>query len=1521
MPKYVASLLLVLSALTTSLAAGPVNYDIVYVRAPRSGDNNYVRFPDVFFPTAMPSGSDLMLLHASGSEDVLFAAGKGAVLDPAVSFDAQWVYFSYIPDASSSGINPQRGLAYGGADIYKINIATRAVVRLTHQEWTPPTGSANWSTNLLSASPANSVYLGYGIFNLGSCPLPNGKLMFVSSRDGYLPNKGYTTPNLRLYIMDNDGRNVEPVGHLNIGSALHPTVLMDGRVMFASFEGQGVRDERNWGLWAIWPDGRLWEPLMSALSEASAFHFQTQLSDGRIAVTDYYNLNDNGFGTILAFNSQSQPGTIPFGSPNASDSSNPAVRWGLWDPGVPTAFQPRYTSFPFSPQGLINLTGFSHGEDRASSVAQDAGYAGKATHPAAAPGDDMLLVWSPGPCNNLNRPTTTPYYDAGIYLLKGGQAIDDYRNLVKIKNDPNYNELQPKALVTYSAIYGIAQPAALPYLPNDGSLSSLLPAGTPFGLIGTSSFYNRNTTPGFGSSLYNGLDSFNTSENGESSNWFEQGADDGNYTNADIYAVRILAMEGVAHRSYPFGSDIGFNNFSGTERLRILGEIPLRKTGALDPQGNPDTSFLAKVPADTPFSFQTLDKNGLVLNMAQTWHMLRPGEVRNNCGGCHAHNRQPVDFASTAAAQAGYQVTDLTTQTTLLTKDNAGNTTVKNAGRLVVDVEYYKDIKPILQRSCVQCHSQAGNAAAGLVLDDTALVKGFDNTYNRLANDSDAQWGIAPVISNHQWRQTNASRYIRMFQSRRSLLVWKVFGQRLDGWTNANHPTESTPGVASTLPQGADPNTADIDYTGTIMPPPSSGVPALTEDEKMNIARWIDLGAPITAQGAGSYKGYFADEIKPTLTVSSPRSGVNTGSLGVIRIGMFDAYSGIDASSLSVVTNFAVNGLAAGAELGSTFSQSAPSVWTLNLTAPVTNLANGAITVKVKDLAGNLTVVDRAFSVAASNQPSLSIAKTHVGNFVNGQNGTYTVTVSNTGGAAPTTGTVTVTETAPSGLTLTAMSGTGWTCNSNTCTRSDVLNGGSNYPVITVTVNVAANATSPQVNQVSVSGGGSATANASDSTAISTVQPTLSVNRKVLNFGLSGSLVTSPQTILVTIAGGTAWTVASDHSNITVNPGSGAGAGTFQISATSGPSGIVTVTAPGAIDSPQTITVNVASVTPASPFGSFDTPLNNTTGVIGAIPVTGWALDNIEVTKVDILREPVSGEPAGSLIFIGTAVFSADARPDVQGQFPTYPYQYRAGWGYQMLTNFLPQGNGTFKLHAIAYNKAGSQQDLGTKSITVDNAHAAKPFGGIDTPGQGGTISGTDSVNFGWALTPQPANIPIDGSTITVVIDGVPVGHPVYNQFRSDIANLFPGYANSGGAVGFFHINTTTLVNGVHTISWNAFDNLGRGEGLGSRYFNVLNTGGSIAAPEDVIPDTAVPDGGYSVTIEEVGRIELPLGAVSGNMLVQSEAHALPIGSTLKSGVFYWQPGPGFLGEYTMQFERPDGSRIPVRVSIVPKRW
>jgi hypothetical protein len=164
-----------------------------------------------------------------------------------------------------------------------------------------------------------------------------------------------------------------------------------------------------------------------------------------------------------------------------------------------------------------------------------------------------------------------------------------------------------------------------------------------------------------------------------------------------------------------------------------------------------------------------------------------------------------------------------------------------------------------------------------------------------------------------------------------------------------------------------------------------------------------------------------------------------------------------------------------------------------------------------------------------------------------------------------------------------------------------------------------------------------------------------------------------------------------------------------------------------------------------------------------------------------------------------------------------------------MLTNELPStagqgvGNGTYNLHVLVTDNSDQTVDLGVRTITVDNASSVLPFGSIDTPTQGGTASGTAFVNFGWAVTPQPNMIPLDGSTIWVVIDNVRMGHPVYNNYRVDIATLFPGLQNSMGAVGYYYIDTTQLTNGLHTISWVATDSAGNAAGLGSRYFNVQN--------------------------------------------------------------------------------------------------
>src|SRR5207244_380353 len=94
------------------------------------------------------------------------------------------------------------------------------------------------------------------------------------------------------------------------------------------------------------------------------------------------------------------------------------------------------------------------------------------------------------------------------------------------------------------------EPKRLAPLANDGKLSKHLPEGTPFGLVGTSSLYKRESYP-YGvvkpgkvtaefagekdPTGYRGFDS--------SHNWSVQGSDAGLYANDDIHAIRILLLE------------------------------------------------------------------------------------------------------------------------------------------------------------------------------------------------------------------------------------------------------------------------------------------------------------------------------------------------------------------------------------------------------------------------------------------------------------------------------------------------------------------------------------------------------------------------------------------------------------------------------------------------------------------------------------------------------------------------------------------------------------------------------------------------------------------------------------------------------------------------------------------------------------------------------------------------------------------------------------------------------------------
>ena len=207
-----------------------------------------------------------------------------------------------------------------------------------------------------------------------------------------------------------------------------------------------------------------------------------------------------------------------------------------------------------------------------------------------------------------------------------------------------------------------------------------------------------------------------------------------------------------------------------------------------------------------------------------------------------------------------------------------------------------------------------------------------------------------------------AAKYVRGFQSRRSPLIWKVFGKRLDGFPA--EPAKGKEGIhKQILAQG--------DFRGSVMPPTDAvkagKVAPLSDEDRRTLIRWIDLGAPVdktfdpkkpTERGSG----WMFDDQRPTLALTYPRAGVNE-LLPRVLVGMADYGTGLNADRFEVVADFAIDGVAAGENLAKKFQALPDNRWELRLAKPINDLPKGKLTVSVRDVEGNTTRIERTFSV------------------------------------------------------------------------------------------------------------------------------------------------------------------------------------------------------------------------------------------------------------------------------------------------------------------------------------------------------------------------------------------------------------------------------------------------------------------------------------------------------------------------------------------------------------------------------
>ena len=245
-------------------------------------------------------------------------------------------------------------------------------------------------------------------------------------------------------------------------------------------------------------------------------------------------------------------------------------------------------------------------------------------------------------------------------------------------------------------------------------------------------------------------------------------------------------------------------------------------------------------------------------------------------------------------------------------------------------------------------------------------------------------------------------------------------------------------------------------------------------------------------------------QTEPLLTVSSNHSGVFAlGQNGVFTVDVHNAAQAaatngttvtVTATPSSGATPVSMGGTGWSCSLsGATYScQNAGSLapgtgyGTLTETVSVAPNAPAQVTNQVTvSGGGSLGGADEDSVFIGAPAPTLEISASHAGNLIPGSQAALTINVANQIAAPPTSNTVTVNDTLPSGLSLVSMAGNGWNCNvPPTCTNPNILAGGAGYNPITVTVSVASNAASPEINTAIVSGGGSVQATATDTIVI-----------------------------------------------------------------------------------------------------------------------------------------------------------------------------------------------------------------------------------------------------------------------------------------------------------------------------------------------------------------------------------------------------------------------------------------------------
>jgi uncharacterized repeat protein (TIGR01451 family) len=364
---------------------------------------------------------------------------------------------------------------------------------------------------------------------------------------------------------------------------------------------------------------------------------------------------------------------------------------------------------------------------------------------------------------------------------------------------------------------------------------------------------------------------------------------------------------------------------------------------------------------------------------------------------------------------------------------------------------------------------------------------------------------------------------------------------------------------------------------------------------------------------------------------------------------------------------------------------------------------------------------DDQASATITPSPDLQIAKTATSSFAVGTNATYSITVNNLLGSLTTSGTYTVIDNMPAGLTIVGTpAGTGWNCSASTtvqlnCTNATAIAAGaSNANAITLTVLPDATASPSVTNTATVSGGGEpASNNGNNSSTITT---------SVCTAGGCPDLVVNKSSS----ASFTVGAVGTYTLSVKNNGGLTTGANTYTISDTL-PTGITLNTASGGAG----WTINAGWACTGTAGGSVVSCSRSTALGPGATSTTVVFPVTVANTVAACVATPTS------LCAVNTATVSGGGEPAaVTGNnsttisTPVIAFDLTVTKIKTTAANFVLGVNSA--TYTITVNNIGAVPSTGTYTVT-------------DALPTGLTLNAAPTAGAGWTCT---ANTPLAGDNI-----------------------------------------------------------------------------------------------------------------------------------------------------------------------------